>query len=78
MTMNGCVRHPGELERAVVQIQPALAARLRLEALRAWGFDIRRVTVHPARADEEREDFIQRWIGARLEEALDITLRVAP
>jgi hypothetical protein len=77
MTMTGLSRHVGERERMVVKVAPALAAKLRLEALRAWGFEIRRVTVHPAHADEEREEFIQTWIGRKLEEALDVVLPVA-
>jgi hypothetical protein len=81
--MSGLVtprRTPGEmeLERLVAQVRPALAARLRLEALRAWQLEVRRITVHPRYLDEEREEFVQTWIGARLEEAIDVALRVAP
>ena len=71
-------RAPGELERLVVQVQPALAIRLRLEALRAWELEIRRISLHPRYQEEEREEFVQTWVGARLEEAIDVALRVAP
>lgn len=71
-------RAPSELERLVVQVQPTLAIRLRLEALRAWQLEPRRITVHPRYQEEEREEFLQTWVGARLEEAIDVALRVAP
>jgi hypothetical protein len=60
-------RRPGQerVERLVVSMEPDAAARLRLQALRAWEHVPRQLSRRPI--DEQREEFIQRHIGARIE-----------
>jgi hypothetical protein len=60
-------RRPGQepVERLVVTMERDAVERFRLEALRAWQHVPRQLTRRPV--DEQREEFIQRHIGARIE-----------